>query len=161
MLFEIHQDGQVGFELWDKTMELTGLDGEALGVDAPFDLERLAGFVELMAMFDVPDGLFESDGNEQAADDGGDVDEEVFPCAGSMVGGMYVEHGGGFLGWSLGRGRSEGCLSFARDGRIVWHELSYSVGAGGRFQFTASGTVRLRINFAINPLVRVTGFSET
>jgi hypothetical protein len=46
-------------------------------------------------------GLFEAYGDEEAEDDGGDVDEEVAPGAGGVVGWVDVEHGGGFL-WSLG-----------------------------------------------------------
>jgi hypothetical protein len=39
------------------------------------------------------DGLFEADGDEQADDDGGDVDEEVAPGVGGLVGRVDVEHG--------------------------------------------------------------------
>ena len=44
------------------------------------------------------DGLFEADGDEQTEDDGRDVDEEVSPGAGGVVGWVNIEHGGGFLG---------------------------------------------------------------
>jgi hypothetical protein len=43
-------------------------------------------------MVDELDGLLEADGDEQADDDGGDVDEEVFPGVGGFVGRVYVEH---------------------------------------------------------------------
>jgi hypothetical protein len=66
------------------------------------DLEVLLGFVvqvflELMALvavMDRLDSLFKADGDEEAEDDGGDVDEEVAPGAGGVVGGVDVEHGG-------------------------------------------------------------------
>jgi len=44
-------------------------------------------------MMEVFDGLFETDGDEQAEDDGGDVDEEVAPGAGSVVGGWTSSMG--------------------------------------------------------------------
>ena len=49
-------------------------------------------------MVEVFDGLFETDRNTKAEDYGGDVDEEVTPGGGGVVGGVDVEHGGGFLG---------------------------------------------------------------
>jgi len=45
-------------------------------------------------MVKVLDGLFEADGDEEAYDNGGNVDEEVLPCVGGVVGWVYVEHGG-------------------------------------------------------------------
>jgi hypothetical protein len=39
------------------------------------------------------DRLLQADGDEQADDDGGDVDEEVFPGVGGLVGRVDVEHG--------------------------------------------------------------------
>jgi hypothetical protein len=44
-------------------------------------------------MVKVLDGLLEANGDEQAEDDGGDVDEEVSPGAGGVMGGVDVEHG--------------------------------------------------------------------
>ena len=69
------------------------------------DLEVLFGlvvevFLELVALVAVVDGfdgLFEGDGDEEADDDGGDVDEEVAPGAGGVVGRVDVEHGVGVL----------------------------------------------------------------
>jgi hypothetical protein len=65
------------------------------------DLQILFGFVvevflELMALITVVDeldGLFEGYGDEEAYDDGDDVDEEVSPGAGGVVWWMDVEHG--------------------------------------------------------------------
>jgi hypothetical protein len=54
-------------------------------------------FLELMAlvaMMDELDGLFKGDGNEQADDDGGDVNEEVSPGVCGFVGRVDTEHGG-------------------------------------------------------------------
>jgi hypothetical protein len=60
-----------------------------------------------MAVVEVLDGLFEADGDEESEDDGGDVDEEVAPGAGGVVGWVDVEHGDG-LRWSLWRLRDLG-----------------------------------------------------
>jgi hypothetical protein len=72
-----------------------------------FFVNSLAGLAQLMAVVDSLDGLLNSDGDEQADDDGGDVDEEVAPGVGGLVGRVDVEHG--FLGviWvSAGPGES-------------------------------------------------------
>ncbi len=58
-------------------------------VDAEVFLELMA----LVAMVDELDGLLETDGDDEADDDGGDVDEEVFPGVGGFVGRVDVEHG--------------------------------------------------------------------
>src|SRR5258708_17070369 len=47
--------------------------------------EALAQLAELMLMMEVLDGLLEADGDEEAEDDGGDVDEEVTPGGGGVV----------------------------------------------------------------------------
>ncbi len=46
-----------------------------------------------MSVLNDFDRLFEADGDEQTEDDGGDVDKEVAPGAGGVVGGVDVEHG--------------------------------------------------------------------
>jgi hypothetical protein len=52
-----------------------------------------AQLLELMELMKVLHGLFEAYGDEEADDDGGDVDEEVAPSGGGVVGGVDVEHG--------------------------------------------------------------------
>ena len=49
--------------------------------------------MQLMAMVEELDCLFEADGDQEADDDGGDVDEEVAPGVGGVVGRVDVEHG--------------------------------------------------------------------
>ena len=61
-------------------------------------MEVFLELVALMAVMEGFDGLFEADGDEETDDDGGDVDEEVSPGAGGVVGWVDVEHGGAFLG---------------------------------------------------------------
>jgi hypothetical protein len=45
-----------------------------------------------MAVVDRLDRLLQTDGDDEADDDGGDVDEEVFPGVGGFVGRVNVEH---------------------------------------------------------------------
>ena len=54
-------------------------------VKAGVSEDALSHVVELMLMMEVFDGLLEADGDEQAEDDGGDVDEEVAPGGGGVV----------------------------------------------------------------------------
>ena len=63
--------------------------------------------MQLMAMVEELDCLFEADGDEQTDDDGGDVDEEVAPGVGGVVGWVDVEHG-------CLRGVCAICVAFAR-----------------------------------------------
>jgi len=51
-----------------------------------FFVNGLAGLAQLMAVVDPLDGLFNPYGDQQADDDGGDVDEEVAPGVGGLVG---------------------------------------------------------------------------
>jgi hypothetical protein len=71
---------------------------EDIEVDAHLVLDILAGVAGLVAVVDVLDGLLQADCDDQAQNNGGDVDEEVAPGTGGVVGGMHVEHGGWFLG---------------------------------------------------------------
>jgi hypothetical protein len=82
--------------------------------------DALSHVVELMAMMEVLDGLLEADGDDEAEDDGGDMDEEVSPGIGGVVGGVDVEHGGGFLGRAK---RFGGILRCWRDGVWLGHEF--------------------------------------
>jgi hypothetical protein len=52
-------------------------------------------FDALVAMNQSLDGLFKPDGDQEADDDGRDVDEEVSPGVGGVVGWVDVEQGGG------------------------------------------------------------------
>ena len=82
--------------------------------------DGLAGLGDLVAVVDVLDGLLEAYGDEEAENDGGDVDEEIAPGAGGVVWWVDVEHRGGFLrGFGGGIGRSEGWLR--RDGDGIGH----------------------------------------
>jgi hypothetical protein len=54
--------------------------------------------MELVAMVHPFDGLFKSNCDKQAEGNGSDVDEEVSPAIGGVVGRVYVEHGVVLLG---------------------------------------------------------------
>ena len=51
----------------------------------------------LVPMVEVLHRRFQADGNHQPQHDGGDVDEEVAPGGGGVVGRVNIEHGWGFL----------------------------------------------------------------
>ena len=59
---------------------------------ADLAVDVVAGFGDEMAVVEEFDGLLETDGDEQAEDDGGDVDEEVASGVGCFVGRVDVEH---------------------------------------------------------------------
>ena len=80
--------------------EPAAFDGEGVEVGLHCSMHTLTlateFLLELMALVAVADGfdrLFEADGDEQADDDGGDVDEEVAPGVGGVFGRMDVEQG--------------------------------------------------------------------
>jgi hypothetical protein len=77
-------------------------------VVASIALEGNLQFMALMVMMEILDGLLEADGDEEADDDGGDVDEEVAPGVGGGVGWVDVEQGGGLRRrwWRMGRART-------------------------------------------------------
>ena len=88
-----------------------------------------------MAVMEVFDGLFETDGDEETEDDGGDVDEEVAPGAGGVMRGVDVEHGWWLRFWhGDGVGRGDGLL--LRDGGSFGHSGGFGdkSNAGGRWQ---------------------------
>jgi len=69
-------------------------DGEVglnhLVVRFALPVEVLDQLISLDAVPDCFDSLLQSDGDEQADDDGGDMDEEVAPGGGGVVGGVDV-----------------------------------------------------------------------
>jgi hypothetical protein len=90
--------------------------------------------MQLMVTVQGFDTLLQADGDEEADDDGDDVDEEVAPGAGGVVGWVDVEHvsmflgrGGGFGGWDVfGLLRLEG---WRRVGlgrwRLIWRAIGH------------------------------------
>jgi hypothetical protein len=94
-------------------------------VKAGVSEDALSHVVELMLMMEVLDGLLEAYGDEEADDDGGNVDEEVSPGGGGVVSGVDVEHGGGFL-WGVGRwggGEFGGRGVFGRRRQEEWRRV--------------------------------------
>jgi hypothetical protein len=96
--------------------------------------DALAQLPELMPMMEEFDSLLQANGDEQAEDDGGDMDKEVAPCAGRVVGWMDVEHGCGLLGragrfrrWDVVRGfRSRDGWRLWRGWRLIWRAIGHS-----------------------------------
>ena len=78
--------------LWEKPKEEGKGVSHFLVVPDEFFVNGLAGLAQLMAVVDPLDGLFNCDGDQQADDDGGDVDEEVAPGMGRLVGWVDVKH---------------------------------------------------------------------
>lgn len=76
-------------------MRMQGVDIVSGDLCVVFDLfdEPLASVFPFMAMVEKLDGLLQTDGDEQADDDSGDVDEEVLPGVRGFVRRMNIEHG--------------------------------------------------------------------
>ena len=64
-----------------------------VAVEFIVDVEVFFELMALVAMVDELDRLLKADGDEEADDDGGDVEEEVTPGVGGVVGRVDVEHG--------------------------------------------------------------------
>jgi hypothetical protein len=63
-----------------------------------FQAKSFACISCLVAVVKELDGLFEAYGDEEADDDGGDVNEEVSPAVDGSVGRLDVEHAAELLG---------------------------------------------------------------
>jgi hypothetical protein len=94
MLLEIVQDQHVVFERGGLPVEVVDIPGKEAVVFFEFGAKGITGFGYLMAMVEEFDGLLDADGDAKADDDGGDVDEEVSPRVGRMLGRVNVEHRG-------------------------------------------------------------------
>ncbi len=92
VLLDVVEDEEVVGESRGLAFELG--DGGGVGAEIGFALagEGFAGFADFVVVVDDFDRLLEADGDEQANDDGGDVEEEVGPGVGGLVGWMDVEH---------------------------------------------------------------------
>ena len=65
---------------------------KGLSVLFAFLRESSSSLGYLVMVMNALDSLFETYGNEQADDDGGDVNEEVSPGVNSVIGWMHIEH---------------------------------------------------------------------
>jgi hypothetical protein len=63
--------------------------------------ESLPGLRHFVVIMNGLDGLLEADGDDEAKDDGGDVDEEVSPGVSGVFGRVYVEHWALLLLWTM------------------------------------------------------------
>ena len=98
VLLEVVEDEKIIFEGRGLAVEFGHTVGESFEVFFALASEGFAGFFHLDTVVEVLDGLFEADGDEQAENDSCDVDEEIAPSGGGVVGGVNVEHRGGLLG---------------------------------------------------------------
>jgi hypothetical protein len=92
MLLEVGENDEVVALPCD--FEVEGRDHlrEDLDVLLALEAELFAGLLDLMAMVEVLHALLQADCDDEAHDDGGDVDEEVSPGVGSVCGWMDVKH---------------------------------------------------------------------
>jgi hypothetical protein len=69
---------------------VASVDFHATAIGIALAIERLTGFAQLIVLMDPLHGLLQADGDDETDDDGGDVDEEVFPGVGGFVGRVDV-----------------------------------------------------------------------
>jgi hypothetical protein len=92
VLLKITENVQIVEHLGAVIAEVSDTSDEELTILLAFLLEGFSQLLHLMSVVEVFNGLLEADGDEEADDDGGDVDEEVFPGVSGFVGRVYVEH---------------------------------------------------------------------
>jgi hypothetical protein len=95
MVAEILEDTQVVVKVSHGHDVIDHVVVKAADVNLLLSFECLAGIGDLVAVVEVFDGLLEADGDQQADDDGGDVNEEVALGVGGVVWRVDVEHGAG------------------------------------------------------------------
>jgi hypothetical protein len=93
MLANVLEDEEVVLEASGGAKPVVLVCDEVVAIGFELAGEGFAGFAELVALVDVFDELLEADGDDEANDDGGDMDEEVFPGVGGVSGRVDVEHG--------------------------------------------------------------------
>ena len=67
---------------------------EIVAIALQLSLQRLTSFPKLVVLVNPLDHLFETDGDQQADDDGRDMDEEIAPAMDCGVGCVNFEHKG-------------------------------------------------------------------
>jgi len=116
-------------------LEGDGYVAEVFGVEVGFEL------VALMTMMQGLNGLLEADGDEQADADGGDVDEEVAPGVGGVVGWVDVEHRVGSPEKVWGRLLAGRLLELI----FVDHVVEHLVDRAGTVEDAAAGTAFIEL----------------
>jgi hypothetical protein len=74
-------------------LEDAPLGDDELPVEGDLGKDLLACFMGLLVMMEVLDGLLKADGNEQANNDRGDVDEETLPSVDGFMWCVDFKHG--------------------------------------------------------------------
>ena len=147
MLLEIGKDLQIVLQLSGYESEILCIPGKGLSVVFALVAEKFASFGNLVAMVKEFDGLFDANGNDEAYDDGGDVNEEVAPCGGGVMGRVDVEHGSGFL-------RREGGV---RHGDVLLRRDGVGFGHGCRVGDKSTRNARWPKKKVVGRMVRMIG----
>jgi hypothetical protein len=78
MLANVFEDEQIVFEASGSEEPLVFVDDEVSAIGFELVGEGFACLAELVVLMEVLDELLEADGNDEADDDGGDVDDFVY-----------------------------------------------------------------------------------
>ena len=131
---QVFEDDEVVFYEGGLFAEAADVFCEAGEVVLVLACEAFSGSVDLVATVEVLDGLFQANGDEEAYDDGGDMEEEVSPGGGGVVGWVDVKHVGRLaqgvsVGGCAGGGAS---LEWVYDAGLWKEEWGFGVGRAGR-----------------------------
>ena len=131
---QVFEDDEVVFYEGGLFAEAADVFCEAGEVVLVLACEGFSGSVDLVATVEVLDGLFQANGDEEAYDDGGDMEEEVSPGGGGVVGWVDVKHVGRLaqgvsVGGCAGGGAS---LEWVYDAGLWKEEWGFGVGRAGR-----------------------------
>jgi hypothetical protein len=93
MLADVLEDEEVVLEASSGNEPVALVEDEVIAIGFELAGQGFAGLAEFVVLVNLLDELLESYGDDEADDDGGDVDEEVAPGVGGVVGWVDVEHG--------------------------------------------------------------------
>src|SRR5216683_1350571 len=89
----VFEDHEVVLEFGHLEAPVVHIDGEVFAVSFPFSLQSLSRFIELKVSVNLLHQLLQADRDEEADDDGGQVNKETLPGVNGFVRGVNVEHG--------------------------------------------------------------------
>jgi hypothetical protein len=90
---KVEEDGEIGYKLPGPIADVDHGFVVAAMVLLALDAQSFAGLRDLVTVMEELNGLLDGDGDEQANYDGGDVEEEVAPGVGGVVGRVDLEQG--------------------------------------------------------------------
>jgi hypothetical protein len=94
VLPDVDEHSEIGLEVGNAAKKSASLQGEKEEILLAFNPQGLARLGYLMPVVEELDGLLEADGDEDAEDDRGEVNEEVAARGGGVVRWMDVDHVG-------------------------------------------------------------------